>query len=154
MAAAAAGVIGGNGSSWINQFKDKSRKNKVVANRVMVSCVSSSVMDPYQTLRIRPGASENEVKKAFRQLALQYHPDVCRGSNCGVQFHEINEAYDIVMSNLREETTPLQMYETYDEGEDDSMRGMNDPDWDMWEEWMGWEGAGIRDYTSHINPYI
>lgn len=60
----------------------------------------------------------------------------------------------IVMSNLREETTPLQMYETYDEGEDDSMRGMNDPDWDMWEEWMGWEGAGIRDYTSHINPYI
>lgn len=60
----------------------------------------------------------------------------------------------IVMSNLREETTPLQMYDTYDEGEDDSMRGMNDPDWDMWEEWMGWEGAGIRDYTSHINPYI
>lgn len=26
---------------------------------------------------------------------LQYHPDVCRGSNCGVQFHEINEAYDV-----------------------------------------------------------
>lgn len=71
MAAAAAGVIGGNGSSWINQFKDKSRKKKMVTNRVMVSCVSSSVMDPYQTLRIRPGASENEVKKAFRQLALQ-----------------------------------------------------------------------------------
>ncbi|XP_050381450.1 chaperone protein dnaJ 8, chloroplastic [Argentina anserina] len=154
MAAAAAGVVGGNGSSWINSFKNKSSRNKKTVNRAMVSCVSSNVMDPYQTLRIRPGASESEVRKAFRQLALQYHPDVCRGNNCGVQFHEINEAYDTVMSNLREETTPLQMYETYEEGEDDSMRGMNDPDYDMWEEWMGWEGAGIRDYTSHINPYI
>lgn len=61
----------------------------------------------------------------------------------------------IVMSNLRgESTTTPEMFETYDEGDDEQMRGMYDPDWDMWEEWMGWEGAGIRDYTSHINPYI
>ncbi|KAB2612710.1 chaperone protein dnaJ 8 [Pyrus ussuriensis x Pyrus communis] len=156
MACVGAGVIGGNGSSW-NLFKDKARKKKVVNNnkRVMVSCVASSVIDPYRTLKIQPGASESEVRKAFRQLALKYHPDVCRGNNCGVEFHQINEAYDIVMSNLRgETTTPLQMYETYDEGDEEPMRGMNDPDWDMWEEWMGWEGAGIRDYTSHINPYI
>jgi hypothetical protein len=26
---------------------------------------------------------------------FQYHPDVCRGSNCGVQFSLINEAYDV-----------------------------------------------------------
>lgn len=26
---------------------------------------------------------------------FQYHPDVCKGSNCGVQFHKINEAYDV-----------------------------------------------------------
>lgn len=37
--------------------------------------------------------------------------------------------------------------------EDETMRGMYDSSWDLWEEWMGWEGAGIRDYTSHINPY-
>ncbi|KAK4566115.1 hypothetical protein RGQ29_002354 [Quercus rubra] len=58
-------------------------------------CSASSVIDPYKTLKIQPGASESDVKKAFRQLALQYHPDVCRGSNCGVQFHKINEAYDV-----------------------------------------------------------
>ena len=60
------------------------------------------------------------------------------------------------MSNLRgmDESSPLEMYEKYDQGIDEPMRGMDDPDWDMWEEWMGWEGAGIRDYTSHINPYI
>ncbi|KAL5756640.1 hypothetical protein ACOSQ2_021386 [Xanthoceras sorbifolium] len=158
--ASVSGMIGLNGSScssssWI-QFKNNNKKKRI--NRVRVICSSSSsssLIDPYKTLRIQPGASESEVKKAFRQLALQYHPDVCRGSNCGVQFHRINEAYDIVMSNLREEPSEGEMmYEAYEEGNDEEMRGMNDPDWDLWEEWMGWEGAGIRDYSSHINPYI
>ncbi|CAJ1951447.1 unnamed protein product [Sphenostylis stenocarpa] len=156
MAAATAGVVGGNGSSasWM-QFRGKERKHTKV-NKSSVSCsYSSSVMDPYKTLRIQRDASETEVRKAFRKLALQYHPDVCRGSNCGVQFHKINEAYDIVMASLRGETNTTETYETYyDSDMDEPMRGMNDPDWDMWEEWMGWEGAGIRDYSSHINPYI
>lgn len=63
-----------------------------------------------------------------------------------------------VMSNLREEPDESsQMYMSYEpseQGIDEPMRGMNDTDWDMWEEWMGWEGAGIRDYSSHVNPYI
>lgn len=59
------------------------------------------------------------------------------------------------MSNLRGESdASSQIYEPYDQGIDEPMTGMDDPDWDMWEEWMGWEGAGIRDYSSHINPYI
>lgn len=60
-----------------------------------------------------------------------------------------------VMSNLRGETknAEMEIYEEYDD-DDEAMRGVNDPDYDMWEEWMGWEGAGIRDYSSHINPYI
>lgn len=76
MAASVAGVFGRyrSCSSWI-QFKDSEKKKKRV-NRVKVSCSSSSsssssVMDPYKILRIQPGASELEVKKAFRQLALQ-----------------------------------------------------------------------------------
>ncbi|KAJ8553564.1 hypothetical protein K7X08_024242 [Anisodus acutangulus] len=151
------GSIGGCGGAsaslfrWRNSAKKKTKNNK---NGFKVSCAysSSTVSDPYKTLRIQPGASESQVRKAFRQLALQYHPDVCRGNNCGVQFHQINEAYDVVMSNLRGETrAEMEMIEEYD---DESMRGMNEPDWDLWEEWMGWEGAGIRDYTSHINPYI
>jgi hypothetical protein len=31
----------------------------------------------------------------FLPVLFQYHPDVCRGSNCGVQFSLINEAYDV-----------------------------------------------------------
>jgi DnaJ-class molecular chaperone len=71
-AATAAGLIGGNGSSSSSWFKlkDRQRKKKMV-NRVMLCSASSSVMDPYQTLRIQPNASESDVKKAFRKLALQ-----------------------------------------------------------------------------------
>ncbi|XP_059643461.1 chaperone protein dnaJ 8, chloroplastic-like [Cornus florida] len=166
MASSCGAMINGSSSSWI-QLKESAKNKKMMRNnnknRVRVCCVfnSSSTMnmssDPYTTLRIHPGASESQVKKAFRQLALQYHPDVCKGSNCGVQFHLINEAYDTVMSNLRGDpiTSEMESYEPYDDaGMDEPMRGMDDPDWDLWEEWMGWEGAGIRDYSSHINPYI
>lgn len=56
---------------------------------------STRLAGQYRTLRIQPGATETEVKRAFRQLALKYHPDVCQGRNCGVQFHQINEAYKV-----------------------------------------------------------
>ncbi|XP_058728829.1 chaperone protein dnaJ 8, chloroplastic [Vicia villosa] len=145
-AATVVGVIGGNGSSvsWMQFGRKGKKQNKM--NRVRVCCSSSSsVTDSYKMLRIQPGASESEVRKAFRQLALQYHPDVCKGKDCGVQFHQINEAYDVVMAKLREPKKAKKA--TLD---DESFRGMNDSDWEYWEEWMGWEGAWI----SHINPYI
>ncbi|KAK6147898.1 hypothetical protein DH2020_018810 [Rehmannia glutinosa] len=117
---AAAVGCGYASGSWA-QVKDSSSRRNLRNNKkkgFRVSCVSSTVTDPYKTLRIQRGASESEVKKAFRQLALQYHPDVCRGSNCGIQFHQINEAYDIVMSNLRGEASipNMEMYENYDVG--------------------------------------
>ncbi|XP_028782555.1 chaperone protein dnaJ 8, chloroplastic [Neltuma alba] len=157
-AVAGAGIVAGKLSSSSSSLKLRGReKLQKRRNQFRVSCVYSSssyVMDPYKTLRVPRDASEFEVKKAFRDLAKQYHPDVCRGKDCSVQFHEINEAYDVVMANMRGEPIMMERCEASDEGEDDQMRGMDDPDWDMWEEWMGWEGAGIRDYTSHINPYI
>ncbi|KAF5817098.1 putative DnaJ domain, Chaperone J-domain superfamily [Helianthus annuus] len=160
--ATAGGVINGcvSSSSSSSSFgRLKSCREKMMANggsgkRFRVCCGSTNndlASDPYKVLRVQPGASESEVKTAFRQLALKYHPDVCKESDGGIRFQEINEAYDTVMSNLRGETSVGEM----DDGPlDETMRGMNDPDWELWEEWMGWEGGGIRDYSSHINPYI
>lgn len=69
-----AGIIGRIGSSssssWIRQRSRQRKDCSASRNRFRVSC-SSYVVDPYQTLRIQPNASESEVKKAFRQLALQ-----------------------------------------------------------------------------------
>ncbi|XP_068648971.1 chaperone protein dnaJ 8, chloroplastic-like [Aristolochia californica] len=145
--------------SWMRTGFLKENKTGSRCRKTGIVCSSSSLMDQYKTLRIQPGASEKEVKQAFRQLALLYHPDVCKGNNCGVQFHRINEAYDMVISSLREsDENESYSYNTksyeYADGFDEPFRGMNDSSWDLWEEWMGWEGAGIRDYSSHINPYI
>lgn len=51
-------------------------------------------MDKYfKTLGVQPGASKDELKKAYRKLATQHHPD--RGGNAEV-FKEVSKAYDIL----------------------------------------------------------
>ncbi|EHA8590210.1 chaperone protein dnaJ 8, chloroplastic [Cocos nucifera] len=152
------GSIGASSSaSWVGRASGGRRKG-AESGVCCSAAAAGSLREQYRTLRIEPGASEKDVKKAFRQLALQYHPDVCKGSNCGIQFHRINEAYDVVMSSLRQgegEGEQWESQEWSDDGYgDEPMRGMCDENWELWEEWMGWEGAGIRDYSSHINPYI
>lgn len=56
---------------------------------------------------------------------MQYHPDVCKGNNCEVQFHQINEAYDAVMASLREEEEAVPVWGIVPSA-DEAMRGMFD----------------------------
>ncbi|HSC19976.1 MAG TPA: DnaJ C-terminal domain-containing protein [Rhizomicrobium sp.] len=53
--------------------------------------------DPYQILGVGKGASEAEIKKAFRSLAKKYHPDT-KGGDATAQkkFQEISAAYEIL----------------------------------------------------------
>jgi molecular chaperone DnaJ len=51
--------------------------------------------DHYQTLGVAKGASQAEVKKAFRKLARQYHPDKNPGDKASEEkFKEVNQAYE------------------------------------------------------------
>ncbi|MGB7606026.1 MAG: molecular chaperone DnaJ [Lutisporaceae bacterium] len=53
--------------------------------------------DYYEVLNINKGASEDEIKKAFRKLAKQHHPDVNQGNKeSEAKFKEINEAYEVL----------------------------------------------------------
>ncbi|PKU62046.1 chaperone protein dnaJ 8, chloroplastic [Dendrobium catenatum] len=131
--------------SWRKVKTGKKRPEGVLC---AAAAGTGSLMEEYRMLRIQPGASEKEVKKAFRRLALQYHPDVCKGSNCGVQFHRINKAYDVVISSLRaseEEEQELESWQNSNDwvGDEEDPKGMYDSSWDSWEEWMGWEGASV-----------
>jgi molecular chaperone DnaJ len=50
--------------------------------------------DYYEILGVRRDASQEEIKKAFRRKARQYHPDVSQDPNAEALFKEANEAYD------------------------------------------------------------
>src|SRR3990172_9438751 len=53
--------------------------------------------DYYEVLGVQRGASEAELKKAFRKLARKYHPDVNPGDKSSEQkFKELNEAYEVL----------------------------------------------------------
>ena len=55
----------------------------------------------YEVLGVAPTASQEEVRKAYRRLALQHHPDKNRGktedehSEAEAQFKAVSEAYDV-----------------------------------------------------------
>ena len=52
--------------------------------------------DYYESLGIHKGASDDEIKAAFRKLARQYHPDVSKAADAEEKFKEINEAYGVL----------------------------------------------------------
>ncbi|MBR3412302.1 MAG: DnaJ domain-containing protein [Bacteroidales bacterium] len=64
------------------------------------SSSGTTYKDPYKVLGLTSSATDEEVKKAYRRLAMKYHPDKVEGmgeevkKNAEAQFREINEAYE------------------------------------------------------------
>ncbi|KAL3986957.1 hydrocephalus-inducing protein [Sarotherodon galilaeus] len=57
--------------------------------------------DYYKVLGIARGASEDEIKKAYRKQALRYHPDKNKSPGAEDKFKEIAEAYDVLSDQKR-----------------------------------------------------
>ena len=82
--------------------------------------------DYYQILGVSKSASAEEIKKAYRKLALQYHPDRGGDHESEKKFKEINEAYQILSSPEKRQR--------YDQFGDAAFRGGGGP--------SGFEGFG------------
>ena len=55
-------------------------------------------MNHYQVLGLLPGATEEDVKKAYRKLAMQWHPDRNNSPEAEQKIREINKSYDYLMN--------------------------------------------------------
>lgn len=52
--------------------------------------------DYYEVLGLSKGASEDDIKKAYRKLAKKYHPDINKAPDAEAKFKELNEAYEVL----------------------------------------------------------
>ncbi len=71
----------------------------------------------YETLGVSSGTSDAEIKKAYRKLARQYHPDVNKDPGAEDKFKEINAAYEVLSDKEKRAK--------YDQFGDDMFGGQN-----------------------------
>ena len=66
--------------------------------------------DYYQLLHIEKSASRDEIKKAYRALALQYHPDINPDEDAEERIKKLNQAYSVLA-----DPEQRQLYDVYGE---------------------------------------
>ena len=64
--------------------------------------------DYYEVLGVDKGADKKEIKKAYRKLAMKYHPDVSEDPESTEKFKEISEAYAVLSDEEKPADNKLQ----------------------------------------------
>jgi len=91
--------------------------------------------DYYEVLGLTKTASEDDVKRAYRKLAKEYHPDVNKGNaNAEARFKEVGEAYDVLSDKEKRSK-----YDAYGHAGVDPSYGSNGAGGG----WSGFTGGGF-----------
>ena len=62
----------------------------------------ASKRDFYEVLGISKTANADEIKRAYRKKAKQYHPDICKEPDAEEKFKEVQEAYEVYLMIIKE----------------------------------------------------
>jgi molecular chaperone DnaJ len=97
--------------------------------------------DLYKLLEVPSNASQEDIKKSYRKLAMKYHPDRNSGDEeAEAKFKEVSEAYEVLSDESKRSL--------YDRGGMDSVRGGGQPEWggfgDAFSSFFGFEGRQSR----------
>ncbi|XP_027342286.1 dnaJ homolog subfamily B member 8 isoform X2 [Abrus precatorius] len=128
-------------SLWKREKKERGGNRMVVVR-------ARSGESPYEVLGVSPSATVDEIKKAYRKLALKYHPDVNKEDKAQEKFMRIKHAYNTLVNS-----SSRKKYDSGNRGSDFSRRsrsrnaqaaeeefyGLEDFFKDLQEEFRNWE---------------
>ncbi|MGA9141047.1 MAG: molecular chaperone DnaJ [Methanocella sp.] len=106
--------------------------------------MATNKRDYYEVLGVEKGASVDDIKKSYRKLALQYHPDRNKAADAEEKFKEISEAYAILSDE--------QKRQKYDQFGHAGMEGYSASD--IYNNFDIFRDMGFGDYDNLFNMFF
>jgi len=103
--------------------------------------------DYYKILEIEFGADIPSVKKAYRRLALKYHPDKNKAPDASAKFIEITEAYEVLNNDIKKNQYD-NLYSSYFRTQGQKNENREDVKTEKTQEWTNYGRKKAEEYAS------